>query len=114
MKTTIFYFGLFVSLLGNISATHANTKVVVDANRTFTFENGTRLSKPELVNDLDGAFLSELSQIIVSPEKASFEEEVNEGYKIIDAQPQVYQLLTVQPTIKDTIRFNEAVIDSEL
>lgn len=114
MKTTIIYFGLIVSLFGNtVLANSKSNDRIGSFESVLSFDKGVRLTKPEVAVESDTTQLNEVLAPIASADKNELDLVVAEGYKITESQPQEYQVLTIQPTIKDTILFNESVIESD-
>ncbi|MEN9337458.1 MAG: hypothetical protein RLZZ500_2445 [Bacteroidota bacterium] len=113
MKTPFIYFGLMVSLLGNLAFAHSNSNVhFTKSESVASFDKGARLTKPEATIESDSENLDQIIAPIAAPKNSETDTLVIEGLKITEDQPQTYQLLTLQPTIMDTILFNESVIES--
>lgn len=115
MKTTKMYLGLAVLLVSNFALAHGDLEqfqMEAEDSNVTAFVAKEKICKPEIASETDEQTLQYVLAPIAGHYHKSNEEEIENGYKITDADPQSYQWLTIEPTLEDMVRFNEAVIES--
>jgi hypothetical protein len=115
MKTTKMYLGLAVLLVSNFALAHGDLEqfqMEAEDSNVTAFVAKEKICKPEIASETDEQTLQYVLAPLAGHYQKSTEEEIENAYKITDTAPQSYQWLTIEPTLEDMVRFNEAVIES--